>query len=240
MRQHCFLIFFVGIHHCSADVNLFLNDEVTVTFNGPELLLNVENPRLKKWEQFTLCLKSVPSTVQKYCPKGYASFFYWVIGQERIRYRMTRSGKIVGGQYITIKAVQFPPGCYVHLVNAEKVIPTTTTIPRSTITTTQMVATASFTIYYVIGGLTLLFVLIVGVVTAYICWSRKSRSSNDVQGERKPNIKAGKSTQPNTPQSSRNAPKPKTNSGVKPSSMLQPLEIHPSSGSEQSECHVLK
>uniref|UniRef100_A0A7E4ZXJ0 DUF4469 domain-containing protein n=2 Tax=Panagrellus redivivus TaxID=6233 RepID=A0A7E4ZXJ0_PANRE len=51
---------------------------------------------------------------------------------------------------VTIKTVEFPPGRYAHLINAEKVVPTTTTIiiPQSTITTTEMVATASNTIYY--------------------------------------------------------------------------------------------
>uniref|UniRef100_A0A7E4V4P2 Transmembrane protein n=1 Tax=Panagrellus redivivus TaxID=6233 RepID=A0A7E4V4P2_PANRE len=168
---------------------------------------------------------------------------------------MTRRGTIVDGTSsrirgwvlfgddgsVTIKAVQFPPGCYAHLVNAEKVIPTTTTVSQSTITTTETVQTASFTIYYVIGGLALLFGLIVGVVIAFICWSRKSRSSNDVEGETKPNVvKTGKSTKPKTPRSSRNTPKPKIDARVKPSSTLQPLEIHPSSGSEQSERPILK
>uniref|UniRef100_A0A7E4ZZU3 T-box domain-containing protein n=1 Tax=Panagrellus redivivus TaxID=6233 RepID=A0A7E4ZZU3_PANRE len=62
-----------------------------------------------------------------------------------------------------VTTVEFPPGRYAHLVNAEKVVPTTTTItiPHSTITTTEMVATASNTIYYVMGRLALLFVLCV-------------------------------------------------------------------------------
>uniref|UniRef100_A0A7E4VPS2 Uncharacterized protein n=1 Tax=Panagrellus redivivus TaxID=6233 RepID=A0A7E4VPS2_PANRE len=250
MSHYAFLFVVFGISYCAADVYLFLNDEIRVTFSGPELMINMENPRLTEALQFVLCLKSYPTTTQKYCPKGYASFYYWFVGQDRIRYRMTRYGMIVDGTAsiirgnvlfdydgsVTIKVVKLPPGSYVHLVNAEKVIPTTTTIRQSTttMTTTDMVKTASFTIYYVIGGLALVLVLIVGAVIACICWSKKSRAANDVEGDTRPiAVKTDKSAKPNSRASPKIASRPKHN--VRNSFTSHPFERRPSSGSEQSE-----
>uniref|UniRef100_A0A7E4V600 Galectin n=1 Tax=Panagrellus redivivus TaxID=6233 RepID=A0A7E4V600_PANRE len=194
-NYNALLTFVVGMSYCVCDFNIFVGDEVTITFNGPRLYFNIENPQLHDWKRFVLCFKSYPNTVREHCPRGYALFYSYVLGQARICYKMTRLGTIVDASAskmrgsvffgndgsVTIKVLQLPPSGYVRLINAQKVVPTTTTttIPvRSTTTIPKTVKTTSYTVYYVIGGLVLLFILIVGSVIAWLCWSRKSRLSS--------------------------------------------------------------
>uniref|UniRef100_A0A7E4VDQ5 Uncharacterized protein n=1 Tax=Panagrellus redivivus TaxID=6233 RepID=A0A7E4VDQ5_PANRE len=260
-----FVLLMVTIQDSLTLVMLGVGDEVTVTFTGNLLRLHVLNPKRRHRERFTVCFKSHPNNIAEYCPRGYATLYYW--SWENLpasQYRINRRGKLDGSTdeiegdvvfnddgSVTLRVQELPYGCSVKLLNAEKVIPTTTTEKPTTTVTVPEVKTLNNTVYYVIGGLAVLLVVIVGTAAIWICYSRKSKPEKEVKGGLVPangsddnNISRLTSTSPprtsnnlkrattikKIPRSSRSIVKKSSQNCAKPkSSVVQPLSIHLSS-----------
>uniref|UniRef100_A0A7E5A1I0 Ephrin RBD domain-containing protein n=1 Tax=Panagrellus redivivus TaxID=6233 RepID=A0A7E5A1I0_PANRE len=170
-------------------------DEVTITFTGPELLIEIDNHD-DQGNVFVMCFKSYPNSYANRCPKGYASLYYWTT--ENIlsyRYFINRKGellyatltlivgKIVFGEdgSVTLLVHKLPRACTFRLLNAQKVIQTTTTTTTAQITsTTTLIKKASYnTVYFVVGGLAILLILIIVFIVAYLLWSKKANTINN-------------------------------------------------------------
>uniref|UniRef100_A0A7E4V5N3 DOMON domain-containing protein n=1 Tax=Panagrellus redivivus TaxID=6233 RepID=A0A7E4V5N3_PANRE len=179
-----------------AEMRLYAGEEVTVTFTGPELQIEIDNHKTEG-EMFVMCFKSYPNNYARRCPIGYASLYYltsqWGI---TYRYYITRRGHlsdtsltdvlgpIVFGKdgSITLLVYKLPSKCTLRVLNAAKVVPTTTTTTTTTTekTTTTIASikeTSYKTVYFVIGGLALLLIIIIAVGIVWILWHRKTNAT---------------------------------------------------------------
>uniref|UniRef100_A0A7E4UUV3 Uncharacterized protein n=1 Tax=Panagrellus redivivus TaxID=6233 RepID=A0A7E4UUV3_PANRE len=187
-----FIAFVLTFNRNVALVTLGVGDEVTVTFTGNELYLRVPNPKKRDSERYTVCFKSKPNNVAEYCPRGYATLYYWSWSNlPESQYSIDRKGRLIDSTdkiqgnvvfnsdgSLTLRVQELPYGCSVKLLNAEKVVITTTTGKTTTTVTVPAAKTSNNTVYYVIGSLALLFALIVGSAILFICWSRNSKSNS--------------------------------------------------------------
>uniref|UniRef100_A0A7E4V4M2 Uncharacterized protein n=1 Tax=Panagrellus redivivus TaxID=6233 RepID=A0A7E4V4M2_PANRE len=75
---------------------------------------------------------------------------------------------------LTLLVSKLPNGGLLRLTNAEKFVPTTTTTTTEAVTSTtaKVKETPYRTVFFVTGGLALLFILIIAVGLATICWLR--------------------------------------------------------------------
>uniref|UniRef100_A0A7E4UVK6 Uncharacterized protein n=1 Tax=Panagrellus redivivus TaxID=6233 RepID=A0A7E4UVK6_PANRE len=193
-----FLILVFVLDHSGAVVSMKVGDERTISFTGDILHLHIENPKKRNKERFVICLKSYPNNIASHCPQGYASVYYWTFaGLPASKYKINRRGKLVdegvdkiagdvvfnADNSLTLRVVELPYGCIVKLLNAVEVIPTTTTQKTTTTVTVPTKKASNNTIFYVIGGLALSFVLIVGGMIAWICWSRKPLTKKEAKDE---------------------------------------------------------
>uniref|UniRef100_A0A7E4ZUB4 Ephrin RBD domain-containing protein n=1 Tax=Panagrellus redivivus TaxID=6233 RepID=A0A7E4ZUB4_PANRE len=178
-----------------AEIWLAAGDEVTITFTGPQLHIELFNHESHA-EYFVICFKSVPNNYGRRCPIGYASLYYMTTSAAtKYRYHISRQGQISDTRYtevrgrvvfgeggsITVLAYKLPSKCTLRLVNAQKFVPTTTTTTTTEkISTTTVVTkeTSYGTVYFVVGGLALLLILIVAVGFIWIL-CRKTNATNN-------------------------------------------------------------
>uniref|UniRef100_A0A7E4UV73 Transmembrane protein n=1 Tax=Panagrellus redivivus TaxID=6233 RepID=A0A7E4UV73_PANRE len=137
---HVLWIIFM-ISQCNAKkIKLIEDRERTVTFNGDELKIQVDNPSDRSGEKVIVCLGSSVNTDDNICPKGYISVPVLVKKELKLRtVEVNRDGKVLTDDAnkvygnvrfgedgsIQIVAAQIPEGVIVTLLNAESVISAT-------------------------------------------------------------------------------------------------------------------
>uniref|UniRef100_A0A7E4UQT8 Galectin n=1 Tax=Panagrellus redivivus TaxID=6233 RepID=A0A7E4UQT8_PANRE len=72
--------------------HLKMGTSVTVTFEGDELEIRLDNPHRQKGE-FELCFRSTSDAVSKFCPEGYTSYLA-IVREREIVYKLNRYGKL--------------------------------------------------------------------------------------------------------------------------------------------------
>uniref|UniRef100_A0A7E4V866 Ephrin RBD domain-containing protein n=1 Tax=Panagrellus redivivus TaxID=6233 RepID=A0A7E4V866_PANRE len=158
-----------------GEVRMVAGQEETFTFTGPELHIEIDNPLRTDAQIFLMCFKSYPNNVARRCPTGYASLYYWT--SESVftyKYHINRRGELLRESFtrilgkivfnvdgsLTLLVSKLPNRGLLRLTNAEKVVPTTTTTTteKITSTTTKVKETSYQTVFFVTGGLALLFI----------------------------------------------------------------------------------
>uniref|UniRef100_A0A7E5A0K1 Secreted protein n=1 Tax=Panagrellus redivivus TaxID=6233 RepID=A0A7E5A0K1_PANRE len=187
--QLVFIAFIIGAVVCfgHAEVKLKLYVNVTVAFEGDELLIQIDNPD-RIGDNILLCFGSTPNSDECYfCPLGYAGALI-MYDEVRQVWKLSRStGKITRSQYyaqimgdivfehdgtIKVLVVRMPYGGSVSLPNAEIPVATTTLASRKEVTNSN--ATVSIIIAVVI---LILIVFIISAALVYYCWYKKRGTS---------------------------------------------------------------
>uniref|UniRef100_A0A7E4UR66 ZP domain-containing protein n=1 Tax=Panagrellus redivivus TaxID=6233 RepID=A0A7E4UR66_PANRE len=184
----------ITIDNVMSEIRLAEGEEVTFTFTGPELKIEIDNHD-DEGNVFVMCFKSYPNSNANRCPRGYASLYYgtskftlmyrFFINRKGELLRSTLTlivGKIVFGEdgYMTLLMYKLPRACTFRLPNAQKVIPTTTTTTAQITSTVAVVKESSYkTLYFVIGCLALLLVLIIVVGLVCIFLRKKTDATNN-------------------------------------------------------------
>uniref|UniRef100_A0A7E4UY04 Uncharacterized protein n=1 Tax=Panagrellus redivivus TaxID=6233 RepID=A0A7E4UY04_PANRE len=178
-----FLVFAAVICFGQAEVKLKQGKNATVAFEGDELSIRVENPKVDN-EPLILCFGSSSDFKFKFCPQGYAGIVMNV-NEREATYKLNRHGKLlklrvdisIGGTVVfevdgtvNVLVESMPSRMKVSLPDAFIPVKTTTAL----ITVTRESTTNKAMIGIICGGVSLfLLFIIVGCILLYFLWYKK-------------------------------------------------------------------
>uniref|UniRef100_A0A7E4V3E8 Lysosome-associated membrane glycoprotein 3 n=1 Tax=Panagrellus redivivus TaxID=6233 RepID=A0A7E4V3E8_PANRE len=178
-------VFFLAtvVSLCHGKVVLKKGEHVTVTFEGDQLEIKLDNPAGQKGE-FELCFRSTSDALSKSCPKGYISRLAFLVAREKT-YKVNRMGQLfstmgqLGMEFpiifeadgsLKLMLANHPSTMVVYLPNAELLVVTTTTLALASTKSTDNKAQTGIICVIVI---LILAVLIIGAVLFYCLYNKR-------------------------------------------------------------------
>uniref|UniRef100_A0A7E4VVP4 DUF4793 domain-containing protein n=1 Tax=Panagrellus redivivus TaxID=6233 RepID=A0A7E4VVP4_PANRE len=171
------------IFKANSEIKMVVGRVEKIVFTGDILYIRLDNYHLDQG-LIKFCFTGVPSQTSIHCPRGYSYYVEDVSTvMKTYTYRITRSGKVLttGDDLRTLRfnddgsldflVAMTPKRLYVTLVNAERFVPTTTTVKTTTQETTSMPTVlkqrSNTVLFAVIAGLV---TLAVGLIAAFLLW----------------------------------------------------------------------
>uniref|UniRef100_A0A7E4ZT70 CUB domain-containing protein n=1 Tax=Panagrellus redivivus TaxID=6233 RepID=A0A7E4ZT70_PANRE len=155
---------------------------VTVTFEGDELEIRLDNPEEQE-DFFDLCFSSTVHEVSELCPVGYERF-HTLVYKGEIIFKLNRQGKIMWFRnWLKLRVLFEPDGSLkimlpfvsstmkVSLPNAEIPVITTTTLAPTTATSNEAMTRTIICVIVIL----ILAIVAISAVVIYCCWYYRRR-----------------------------------------------------------------